>query len=93
MGFTASSGEFTLTAWFLFAILFLWQFQHFLAIAWMYKEQYAKAGIKLLPVIEEDGRLTAQQIVLFAAMLLPVSLAPVFSRSFRRILSGGSDDF
>ncbi len=78
MGFTAASGEITLTAWFLFAILFLWQFPHFLAIAWMYKEQYAKAGIKMLPVIEEDGKLTAQQIVLFAAMLLPVSLAPFF---------------
>ncbi len=78
MGFTASSGEITLTGWFLFAILFFWQFPHFLAIAWMYKEQYAKAGIKMLPVIEKDGTLTAIQIVVFAAILLPVSLAPFF---------------
>lgn len=78
MGFTASSGEITLTGWFLFAILFLWQFPHFLAIAWMYKEEYRKAGIKMLPVVEEDGKLTALQIVVFAMMLLPISLAPFF---------------
>ncbi len=78
MGFTASANEITLGAWTLFAILFLWQFPHFLAIAWMYKEQYAKAGIKMLPVVEPSGRITAQQIVVFTLMLLPISLAPYF---------------
>lgn len=78
MGWTASANDITLGAWFLFALLFLWQFPHFLAIAWMYKEQYAKAGIKMLPVIEKDGKVTAQQIVLFTVMLLPISLAPFF---------------
>lgn len=78
MGFTASANEITLGAWSLFAILFLWQFPHFLAIAWMYKDQYAKAGIKMLPVVEPSGRLTAQQIVVFTLMLLPISLAPYF---------------
>jgi protoheme IX farnesyltransferase len=78
MGWTSSANEITLTAWFLFAILFLWQFPHFLAIAWMYKEQYRKAGIKMLPVVEKDGRITAQQIVLFTIMLVPTSLAPFF---------------
>lgn len=78
MGWTASANEITLSAWFLFAFLFLWQFPHFLAIAWMYKDQYAKAGIKMLPVVEKDGKITVQQILLFTIMLLPISLAPFF---------------
>lgn len=78
MGWTASANEITLGAWALFALLFLWQFPHFLAIAWMYKEQYRKAGILMLPVVEPEGKITAFQIVLFTVMLLPVSLAPFF---------------
>lgn len=78
MGWTAASGEFTLGAWALFVILFLWQFPHFLAIAWMYREDYAKAGIRMLPVVEPEGTITARQIVLFSLMLLAVSLAPFF---------------
>ncbi|NNE99919.1 MAG: protoheme IX farnesyltransferase, partial [Pyrinomonadaceae bacterium] len=78
MGWTAASNEITLGAWFLFALLFLWQFPHFLAIAWMYKDQYAKAGIKMLPVVEKDGKITARQIVIFTVLLLPISLAPFF---------------
>lgn len=78
MGWTAATGEITLGAWVLFVMLFLWQFPHFLAIAWMYREQYAKAGILMLPVVEPKGSITARQIVLFAAFLLPVSLAPFF---------------
>jgi len=78
MGWTASANEITLGAWILFSIIFLWQFPHFLAIAWMYKEQYAKAGIKMLPVVEPEGKITARQIVFFTILLLPVSLAPFF---------------
>ena len=78
MGWTSAANEITLGAWILFAILFLWQFPHFLAIAWMYREQYAKAGIQMLPVVEPEGRITAQQIVIFTIILLPVSLAPFF---------------
>ena len=78
MGWTASADEISLGAWALFALLFLWQFPHFLAIAWMYKEQYAKAGILMLPVIEPEGKITARQIVIFTIILLPVSLAPYF---------------
>jgi protoheme IX farnesyltransferase len=78
MGWTAASNDITLAAWSLFVMQFLWQFPHFLAIAWMYREQYAKAGIKMLPVVEPEGRLTARQIVLFTIMLVPVSLAPFF---------------
>lgn len=78
MGWTAAANEISLGAWALFAMQFLWQFPHFFAIAWMYKEEYAKAGILMLPVVEPNGKLTARQIVLFALMLLPVSLAPFF---------------
>ncbi len=78
MGWTAAADEITLGAWALFAMLFLWQFPHFLAIAWLYRDQYAKAGIKMLPVLEPSGRITARQIVLFTIMLVPVSLAPYF---------------
>ena len=58
------------------AILFLWQFPHFYSIAWMYKEDYARAGIRMLPVVEPDGRSTARQIVLYGMALIPVSLIP-----------------
>jgi protoheme IX farnesyltransferase len=78
MGWTSAANEITLGAWALFLLLFLWQFPHFLAIAWMYRDQYAKAGILMLPVVEPAGRITARQIVLFAIMLVPVSLAPFF---------------
>lgn len=78
MGWTAAANEITLGAWVLFAMLFLWQFPHFLAIAWMYREQYAKAGILMLPVVEPEGKITARQIVIFTVLLLPISLAPFF---------------
>lgn len=78
MGWTAATGEISMTAWALFAMQFLWQFPHFLAIAWMYREDYAKAGILMLPVVEPTGRITARQIILYTIMLVPVSLAPFF---------------
>lgn len=78
MGWTSSANEITLGAWVLFALLFLWQFPHFLAIAWMYKDQYEKAGILMLPVVEKKGTITATQIVTFTLMLLPISVAPYF---------------
>ena len=76
IGFAAARGALTLEAWVLFLILFLWQFPHFLAIAWMYREDYARAGILMLPVTEPDGKATARQMVLYALALLPVSLLP-----------------
>ena len=78
MGWTAATGEITLVAWALFTIQFLWQFPHFMAIAWMYRADYAKAGILMLPVVEPEGRLTGRQIVMFSIMLFPVALAPFF---------------
>jgi len=76
IGWAAARGSVGLEAWVLFAILFLWQFPHFLAIAWMYREDYSRAGILMLPVVEPDGRVTGQQIVVYTLLLLPVSLLP-----------------
>ena len=76
IGWAAARSEIGLEAWVLFAILFLWQFPHFLAIAWMYREDYGRAGILMLPVVEPEGRVTAQQIVVYTVLLLPVSLLP-----------------
>jgi protoheme IX farnesyltransferase len=78
MGWTSAADSINLGAWTLFALLFLWQFPHFLAIASMYKEQYAKAGIKMLPTLEKDGKITARQILMFTILMVPVSLAPFF---------------
>ena len=77
IGWVAVRGEITVDAWILFAILFLWQFPHFLAIARMYRDDYARAGIKMLPVVEADGRVTGQQIISYTLLLVPVSLLPV----------------
>lgn len=76
IGWTAARGSISIEAWVLFAILFLWQFPHFLAIAWMYREDYTRAGVLMLPVVQPDGRVTAQQIVVYTVMLIPVSLLP-----------------
>lgn len=76
IGYAASSGILDAQAWTLFAILFLWQFPHFLAIAWMYREDYARAGILMLPVVQPSGEATARQIVLYSLALIPVSLIP-----------------
>jgi protoheme IX farnesyltransferase len=76
IGFAAAAGTLTRESLALFAILFLWQFPHFYSIAWMYRDDYARAGIRMLPVVEPDGRSTARQIVLYGIALIPVSLAP-----------------
>jgi protoheme IX farnesyltransferase len=76
IGYAAASGAITRESWVLFAILFLWQFPHFYSIAWMYKEDYARAGIRMLPVVDPDCRSTARQIVLYGIALIPVSLVP-----------------
>lgn len=78
IGFAAASGTLTWEAWVLFAILLLWQFPHFYAIAWMYKEDYARAGIRMLPVVEPDGKSTARRILLYSAALIPISLMPKY---------------
>jgi protoheme IX farnesyltransferase len=76
IGWAAARGTLSQGAWVLFAIVFLWQLPHFLAIAWIYRDDYARAGFLMLPVIEPDGRSTGRQAVFYCAALLPVSLAP-----------------
>ena len=76
IGFAAAAGTVTAEAWVLGAILFLWQFPHFYSIAWMYKDDYARAGIQMLPVVEPDCRSTARQIVIYGLTLIPVSVVP-----------------
>jgi heme o synthase len=76
IGWAASRGELSSGAWVLFGIMFLWQLPHFLAIAWIFREDYARAGFPMLPVIEPDGRSTGRQAIVYAAALVPLSLAP-----------------
>jgi protoheme IX farnesyltransferase len=76
IGYAAASGTLTVEAWTLYVILFLWQFPHFLAIAWMYREDYARAGIVMLPVVEPDGASTARRILLYSLVLIPISIVP-----------------
>ena len=91
IGWTAARDSISIEGSVLFAILFLWQFPHFLAIAWMYREDYSRAGILMLPVVEPDGRVTAQQIVVYTLMLIPVSLLPwVLGMSGRIYLVGAA---
>jgi heme o synthase len=77
MGWTAATDEISMGGWALFAILFFWQLPHFLAIAWLYREDYRKAGYAMLPVLDASGRKTGAQAVSHTLGLLPVSLAPV----------------
>jgi protoheme IX farnesyltransferase len=80
IGWVAARGSLTAEAWALFAIVFVWQIPHFMAIAWLYRDDFTRAGFPLLPVVEPDGKSTARQAVWFSAMLIPVSLAPYFLR-------------
>jgi protoheme IX farnesyltransferase len=76
IGWAAALDELSQGAWVLFGIVFLWQLPHFLAIAWIYREDYARAGFPMMPVIEPDGRSTARQAVIYSLALVPLSLAP-----------------
>lgn len=77
-GWVAATGSIEPEAWVLFAILFLWQHPHFYAIALMYRDDYKKASLKMLPVVEPDGKRTNRQIIWHALLLIPVSLVPVY---------------
>ncbi|MCB1032733.1 MAG: heme o synthase [Acidobacteria bacterium] len=76
MGWTALRGQIDLEAWALFGILFLWQLPHFLAIAWVYRSDYERGGLPMLPVVDPEGHATARQMILYCSVLLPVSLLP-----------------
>ena len=78
IGWVGARGALTAEAWALFAIVFVWQIPHFMAIAWLYRADFGRAGFPLLPVVDPDGSSTARQAVLFSLALIPVSLAPYF---------------
>jgi protoheme IX farnesyltransferase len=90
IGWAAAQDALSRGAWVLFAIVFLWQLPHFLAIAWIHREDYARAGFPMLPVIEPDGRSTARQSMIYAAALLPVSLAPTLVGMTGSLYFGGA---
>ena len=76
LGWTAARGRIEWPGVALFAILFVWQFPHFMAISWMYRDEYAQAGIRMLPVVQPDGWSTVAEALFFAVLMIPVSLAP-----------------
>lgn len=89
LGWTAVRGRIDPEALILFAIVFLWQFPHFHSIAWLYREDYENAGIRMLPVVQKDGKSTVFAIVFYALALLPVSFAPsLIGMSGRVYLAG-----
>jgi heme o synthase len=78
IGWTAMTGTIDPMALVLFLIVFFWQIPHFLAIAWMYRDDYGRAGLKMLPVVDADGAATSRQMLLYTLALIPISLGPVF---------------
>jgi protoheme IX farnesyltransferase len=90
IGWCAARGEVTGGAVALFLILFVWQVPHFLAIAWIYREEYARAGLCMLPVIDRDGVLTARHMVVYCLTLIPVSLLPVLLGSAGPVYCAGA---
>jgi heme o synthase len=89
IGYVAATGKLDSQAWLLYAILFLWQFPHFMAIAWMYREDYARAGYQVLPLGEEKERFMGWQSVLPALALISVALAPMALRHANAALVAG----
>jgi protoheme IX farnesyltransferase len=76
IGWAAASGRLSFEAWVLYLMLFLWQFPHFMAIAWMYREDYSRAGYLILPRGEQSGRFMSSQAFVASLALIPVSLIP-----------------
>lgn len=76
LGWTAARGQIEWPGVALFGLLFVWQFPHFMAISWLYREDYAKGGIRMLPVVQPDGWSTVAEALFFAVLMIPVSLAP-----------------
>ena len=76
LGWTAARGRIEWAGVSLFAILFVWQFPHFMAISWLYRDDYARAGIRMLPVVQPDGWSTVAEALFFAVVMIPVSLTP-----------------
>ena len=90
IGWAASRGSLGVEAWVLFAIVFFWQMPHVLAVSWLYREDYARGGIRVLPVEDPDGRSTALQMVNYSAALVPVSLLPTIIGLAGRVYLAGA---
>jgi heme o synthase len=90
LGWTAIRGKLEWEALVMFAIVFFWQFPHFFSIAWLYREDYADGGIRMLPVVEADGKSTGRQILIYSVLLIPVSLLPTFLHMSGKIYFGGA---
>ncbi len=90
LGWTAARGQLEWGAGVMFAIVFFWQFPHFFSIAWLYREDYASGGIRMLPVVEADGRSTARQIVIYSVLLIPVSVLPTVLGMSGKVYSIGA---
>jgi len=90
LGWTAARGRVEWETLALFAIVFFWQFPHFFSIAWLYREDYEAGRIRMLPVVEPDGRSTALRIIAYSLALIPVSLAPTFLGMSGRIYLYGA---
>jgi heme o synthase len=90
LGWTAARGRLEWGALVMFAIVFFWQFPHFFSIAWLYREDYARGGVRMLPVVEQDGKSTTRQILLYSIGLIPISLLPTFLGMSGKIYFAGA---
>jgi protoheme IX farnesyltransferase len=90
LGWTAVRGRLEIETLILFAIMFIWQFPHFLSIAWLYREDYAMGNVRMLPVVDSDGRSTIWRILAYSGLLIPVSVMPVFLGMTGRIYLAGA---
>jgi len=90
LGWTAARGRIEWGALVMFAIVFFWQFPHFFSIAWLYRQDYEDGGIRMLPVVETDGKSTGLQIMLYSFVLIPVSLLPTFLGMAGRVYFAGA---
>ena len=90
IGWTAMTGTLDMGAVVLFLIVFFWQEPHFLAIAWIYREDYARAGLQMLPAVDPDGTVTARQMLLYCVGLIPISLLPVLLGDARAMYAFGA---
>lgn len=90
LGWTAVRGKVEIEALVLFTIVFVWQFPHFQAIAWLYRDDYAAGGIKMLPVVDKDGRSVVRQMISYSSVLIPVSLVPAGLHMAGKVYMGGA---
>ncbi len=90
IGWSAAHGRLTPEAWALFAIVLVWQIPHFMAIAWLYRDDFGRAGFPLPPVVNPDGKSTARQAVLFSVLLIPISLVPFLLHEAGAVYAAGA---